>query len=94
MSSIPFPIIFIILVFFTFWLILDKFHRLEQKKRALPELSGYLDANNQTEARCSACDSTELKDEGLSHGKDERRIISCARCNTMLYRFNPPEEPA
>ena len=55
-------------------------------------LNGYLYANNQTEARCNACDSTEFKDEGLTHGKDERRIISCARCNAMLYRFNPPEE--
>jgi hypothetical protein len=94
MSSVPLPILFIMGIFFTFWLILRKFHRLEQKKRDLPDLSGYLYANNQTEARCSACDSTEFKDEGLTHGKDERRIISCARCNTLLYRFNPPEESA
>lgn len=92
MSSIPFPILFIMAVFFVFWLILRKFHRLEQRKRSLPDLNGYLYANKQNEARCHACDSTELKDEGLTHGKDERRIISCARCNTMLYRFNPPEQ--
>ena len=96
MSTVPLPILFIMGVFLVFWLILRKFHRLEQKKRALPELSAYLYANNQSESapRCSACDSTELKDEGLTHGKDERRIISCARCNAMLYRFNPPEESA
>ncbi|WP_345792144.1 hypothetical protein AAG895_11485 [Thauera sp. JM12B12] len=93
MSSVPLPILFIMAVFFTFWLILRKFHRLEQKKRALPDLAGYLDANKQAEARCSACDCTEFKDEGLSHGKDARRIISCARCNTLLYRFDPPEQP-
>lgn len=92
MSSVPLPILFIMGVFLTFWLILRKFHRLEQKKRALPELNAYLYAHNQTAPRCHACDSAELKDEGLTHGKDERRIISCARCNTLLYRFNPPEE--
>jgi hypothetical protein len=48
-------------------------------------------ANNQTEPRCSACESTEFKDEGLSHGKDERRIVSCAKCDTLLYRIVPPE---
>ena len=94
MSSIPFPLLFIMGVFLTFWLILRKFHRLEHKKRALPDLNGYLYAHNQTEARCNASDSTEFKDEGLTHGKDERRIISCTRCNAMLYRFNPPEESA
>lgn len=94
MSSVPFPILFIMGVFFVFWLILRKFHRLEQKKRALPDLNAYLHAHNQTEPRCSACNATELKDEGLTHGKDERRIISCAHCNTMLYRFNPPEHSA
>ena len=92
MSSIPFPILFILAVFFTFWLILRKFHRLEQKKRALPDLNAYLYANNQTEARCRASDSAELKEEGLTHGKDERRIIACASCNTLLYRFDPPEQ--
>ena len=94
MSSVPFPLLFIMGVFLTFWLILRKFHRLERKKRALPDLNAYLYANNQTEPRCSACDATEFKDEGLTHGEDERRIISCARCNAMLYRFNPPEESA
>ncbi|MDX9718094.1 MAG: hypothetical protein RBT67_12030 [Thauera sp.] len=92
MTDVPLPILFIMGVFFTFWLILRKFHRIEQAKRALPDLNGYLYANEQTEARCKACDSTELKDEGLTHGKDERRIVSCVRCKTLLYRFDPPEE--
>lgn len=91
MSSVPLPILFIMAVFFTMWLILRKYHRLEQRKRALPDLNAFLYANNQTEPRCTACDSTGLKDEGLSHGKDERRIVSCAHCNTMLYRITPPE---
>lgn len=94
MSSVPLPILFIMGVFFVFWLILNKFHRLERKKRALPELNAYLYAHNQTEPRCSACGATELEDEGLTHGKDERRIISCAQCKTMLYRINPPEQSA
>lgn len=92
MFDVPLPILFIVGVFLTFWLIVRKYHRLEEKKRSLPDLNGYLYANDQTEARCNACDATELKDEGLTHGKDERRIFSCARCDTMLYRFDPPEE--
>ena len=91
MSDFPLPILFIMAVFFTMWLILRKYHQIEQRKRALPELNAYLYANNQTEPCCSACESTELNDVGLTHGKDERRIVSCAKCNTMLYRVVPPE---
>jgi hypothetical protein len=91
MSDFPLPILFIMAVFFTMWLILRKYHQIEQRKRALPELNAYLYANNQTEPRCSACESTELNDVGLTHGKDERRIVSCAKCNTMLYRVVPAE---
>lgn len=94
MSDFPLPILFIMAVFFTMWLILRKFHRVEQRKRALPELNAYLYANNLTAPRCSACESTELKDEGLSHGKDERRVVSCAKCDTLLYRILPPESEA
>ena len=91
MADFPLPILFIMVGFFTMWLILRKYHRIEQRKRALPELNAYLYANNQTEPRCSACESTEFKDEGLTHGKDERRIVSCAKCDTLLYRIVPPD---
>lgn len=93
MSSVPLPILFIVGVFFTFWLILRKFHRLEQRKRALPDLNAYLYANNQTAPRCRACAATEFKDEGLTHGQDERRIVSCAACATLLYRYERPATP-
>ncbi|MCK2125495.1 hypothetical protein MX652_02175 [Thauera aromatica] len=90
MSSIPFPILFIMLVFFTMWLILRKFHRIEEKKRNLPELGAYLQAHAQSDARCIACGATELEDQGLTHGEDERRIVSCGKCRTLLYRFVRP----
>lgn len=94
MSSIPFPILFIMGVFFVMWLILRKFHRIEQAKRALPDRDGYLRAHGQSEARCAACDGVVLADEGLSHGQDARRIVSCAHCKTLLYRVDPPEQSA
>lgn len=92
MSSIPFPILFIMLVFFTMWMILRKFNRIEQQKRDLPELGAYLAAHGQAAPRCVACGAAELKDEGLTHGKDERRIVSCGKCRTLLYRFVRPAE--
>lgn len=89
MSDFPLPILFIMAVFFTMWLILRKYHKLEQRKRALPDLNAFLYASNQTEPRCTACNAADLKDEGLTHGKDERRIVSCAQCNTLLYQITP-----
>ena len=89
MTSVPLPILFIMAVFFTMWLILRKYHKLEQRKRALPDLNAFLYASNQTEPRCTACNAADLKDEGLTHGKDERRIVACAQCNTLLYQITP-----
>ena len=91
MSDIPFPLLFIMLVFFIMWRIVHKFHRLEQAKRALPERAAYLATHSQAEPACTACGSSALKDEGLTHGKDHRRIVSCGQCQTLLYRDQQPE---
>jgi phage FluMu protein Com len=94
MSSVPLPILFIMAVFFTMWLVLRKYHKLEQRKRDLPDLNAFLYANKLTAPRCTACNAVDMKDEGLTHGKDERRIVSCAQCNTLLYRITSPAPEA
>lgn len=87
MSSVPLPVLFIMAVFFTMWMILRTFHRKESAKRALPERSAYLQVHGLEDPSCHACGAAELKEDGLSHGNDAHRIVSCGKCKALLYRF-------
>lgn len=82
------PMLFIVMVFFCMWLIMHNHQRREKEKRLLPVRDDYLQAHRLTEPRCHACGSSELNDVGLTHGKDERRVVSCAQCGEMMYRFS------
>lgn len=90
MSSVPLPILFIMAVFFTMWMILRSFHRQEGAKRALPERGAYLQAHGLEDPSCHACGAAELKEDGLSHGKDVHRVVSCGKCKALLYHFEQP----
>ncbi|MDG3064787.1 hypothetical protein ACFQ4M_13565 [Thauera mechernichensis] len=91
MSDFPLPVLFIMAVFFSMWMIMRVFHKHEKAKRALPALDVYLQAHGQAEPSCHACGAVELKEEGLSHGKDSQRFVSCAKCKALLYRFERPQ---
>lgn len=82
------PMLFVVVVFFGMWLVMHAHQRREKEKRALPLREAYLQAHGLAEARCHACGSTELSDIGLSHGRDERRVVSCAKCGELMYRFS------
>lgn len=82
------PGIFLFAVFFGIWLILHSHQRREREKRALPLRDDYLAAHQLQEPVCHACGSHEVVDVGLSHGRDEKRFVSCAQCGALLYRFS------
>ncbi|ENO86814.1 hypothetical protein [Thauera linaloolentis] len=86
------PMLFLIGLFFVMWLVLYAHQRRERQKRALPLREDFLAAQGQPEAACHACGKGELKDEGLGSGRDVRRIVSCAACDTLLYRYERPAE--
>lgn len=88
MSSIPFPILFLFLVFGIMWFLLRKHMRQEAAKRRLPQREAYLTAHALAAPVCHACGGTELKDEGLSSGSDTRRIVSCAKCGQLLFQVS------
>ena len=87
MSSIPFPILFLFLLFCTMWFLLRAHQRKEAAKRKLPQREAYLAAHALAAPACHACGATELKDEGLNSGADARRIVSCTKCGQLLFQF-------
>jgi len=86
------PMVFLIGLFFFMWLVLFTHQRIEKRKRALPLREDYLAAQGRVEPACHACGKDQLKDEGLGSGRDTRRIVSCAACATLLYRYELPAE--
>lgn len=86
------PMVFLIGLFFLMWLVLHTHQRIEKRKRDLPLREDYLAAHARAEPACHACGKGQLKDEGLGSGRDTRRIVSCAACDTLLYRYERPAE--
>lgn len=89
--EIAFPTIFIVLFFIGMWWIMHSHYRREDAKRALPQREIYASQHGGGAAACHRCAGAELKDEGLDSGADSKRIVSCARCKTLLYRYQRAE---
>lgn len=86
MTSIPLPLYVAFFFFFGGALILNLFHRYQNKQRALPARDLYLSAHQLAEPVCHVCGSARLAERGLTHGADERRIFSCLDCKSMLFQ--------
>lgn len=86
MTSIPLPLYVAFFFFLGGALILNLFHRYQNKQRALPARDQYLDAHQLDEPVCHVCGSLRLAERGLTHGEDERRIFSCLDCKAMLFQ--------
>ena len=96
MADFPLPIL-VLFVFFAFsWFLLRLHRKFQDKQAALPQREEYLRAHRQREAACHACGSKAFTEIGLSHGRNERRIVSCADCKELLFQFRREmaEEPA
>ena len=86
MSTIPLPLYVAFFFFLGGALLLNLHHRYQNKQRALPARDQYLVTHHLAEPACHACGSDRLAESGLTHGEDERRIISCHDCKEMLFQ--------
>lgn len=75
-------------------MLLDLHRRYQKKQHALPDLENYLLTHGMIYPACYTCGETTLKEAGLGHGQDPKRIISCSGCGTMMYRFYNPDIPS
>ena len=87
------PTLFLMAVFLFAWLLLYAHQLSEKKKRELPLREDFLASHGQSVPACHACGKDDLKDDGLGSGNDERRIVSCVGCDTLLYRYERAPEP-
>mgnify|MGYP001170056550 FL=1 len=87
MADFPLPIL-VLFVFFSFsWFVLRLHRKFQDKQAALPQREDYLRTHGLQEAACHACGSKAFREIGLSHGRDERRIVSCVDCKELLFQF-------
>jgi hypothetical protein len=87
MSDLPLPLLIAVVFFFLCWFLLRQHFRFQDEQAALPQREAYLAAHGQRQPACHACGSQRLSETGLSHGGDERRIVRCADCRTLLFQF-------
>ncbi|MFA7607859.1 MAG: hypothetical protein WCY08_14870 [Rhodocyclaceae bacterium] len=93
MTNIPLPIYIAVFFFLGGTIVLDVHRRYQNRLRNLPALEDYLRQHAQQQACCHACSGSELKEWGLTHGTDRQRVVVCARCSTLLYRYRNDDLP-
>lgn len=94
MADFPFPILIAVLFLFVCLAVLHLHQRQQNQRRALPLRADYFAAHGIETPVCVHCRSIDTRDVGLNDSTDHRRIVSCARCNRMLYRYerSAPDE--
>lgn len=87
MADFPFPILIAVLFLFVCLAVLHLHQRQLARQRALPLRADYFAAHGLETPVCVHCRSIDTRDIGLNDSTDHRRIVSCAQCNKMLYRY-------
>lgn len=87
MFNIPLPIYVAFFFFLGASFLLNLHQRYQRRQRELPELDAYLADTGSSEPSCRSCASPNLSETGLLHNEDDTRIVSCADCKTLLYRY-------
>ncbi|NMG42754.1 hypothetical protein GPA22_03265 [Aromatoleum toluvorans] len=87
MSDVPFPVLVAAVFLFGSLAIVHLAMRHQDAQRALPERDQYLATHGLQSVSCAHCQSTETRELGLDDAEDDRRIVACARCNKLLFRY-------
>ena len=84
--EMAFPIVLILPLFITAFIVLTRHQAHMKAQRNLPDRSDYLAAAGKDGA-CKKCGATETVEHGLNGSEDNVRIVACASCQTLLYQF-------
>ncbi|WP_018991547.1 hypothetical protein [Aromatoleum toluclasticum] len=87
MSDVPFPVLVAAVFLLTSLTIVHLAMRHQNAQRALPERDAYLATHGLQAVACAHCQSTETRELGLDDAEDDRRLVACARCEKMLFRY-------
>ncbi len=90
--EMAFPIVLILTLFITAFIILTKHQAHMKAQRDLPDRNDYL-AKAGDGGACKKCGASETTEHGLNGGEDNVRIVACASCGNLLYQFKR-EQPA
>ncbi len=91
MLNIPLPVYVAFFFFLGAMLLLELHVRYRRKQEQLPELTDYLSAHALQKPTCNSCGSEVMHEIGFLHCDDPKRIVSCGKCKTLLYRYECAE---
>lgn len=84
--EMAFPIVLILTLFIAAFIVLTRHQAHMRAQRKLPERAAYL-AEIGPGGACRKCGATETTEHGLNGGEDRVRIVSCAKCQALLYQY-------
>jgi hypothetical protein len=87
MSDVPFPILVAAVFLFGCLAVLHIHRRQHEAQRALPQRAAYLATHRQQMPACARCGSSDTREFGLDEGEDPHRIVACAKCDRLMYRY-------
>ena len=85
--EMAFPLIVTLLFFAGAFLLVGRHLRSMQRQRDLPSRDAWLAARGEAGASCPGCGSYETEEQGLDDKDDDTRVVRCAQCRTLLYRY-------
>jgi len=85
--EMAFPLIVTLLFFAGAFLLVGRHLRGMQQQRDLPSRDAWLATRGEAGASCAQCGSGEFVEQGLDDKDDDTRIVRCAGCNALLYRY-------
>ncbi|MBT0959767.1 hypothetical protein [Denitromonas iodatirespirans] len=84
--EMAFPIVLILTLFIAAFIVLTRHQAHMRAQRNLPDRATYL-ASAGADGACPKCGATETAEHGLHGGEDAVRIVTCAKCQALLYQY-------
>lgn len=86
--EMAFPLLVTLFFFVGAFLLVGHHLRSQRAQRGLPSRDTWLASRGEAGASCARCDSYETEERGLDDKDDTVRVVSCANCKALLYRFD------
>ncbi len=87
--QIAIPLFVTFCLFVIAFVLMTRHARHMQRQRNLPQREDFL-AAHAGRAACPSCAGVSFREHGLDSGDDTCRIVCCAQCGALLYRYELP----
>lgn len=85
--EMAFPLLITLFFFAGAFVLVGRHLKGMQAQRDLPSRDAWLASRGVAGECCGHCGSSQFDDRGLDDKDDDKRVVSCAQCKALLYRY-------